>query len=206
MVSRSPGSRALFTDVRFFIGVALVIVSIAGVWLLVAASRHTVPVLQASRTIVRGESLTSADFRVAEVGLGTLADDYLAPQDLVDGMIADRTVRSGELMPSSAAAGESTATTTSLVVQSAGPLPDDITAGTRVEVWQSPATEDGRGYEKPRVLVADAVVADVRDTEGMLENAHTDVEIVIDRADVSDMLTATTGGSAISLIAAGRAE
>jgi len=192
----------VFGDVRFLIGIVLVIASIAGVWLLVTSSRQTAPALQATRTIVPGEAIDSGDFQVVDVGLGGLADAYLAPQDLEPGAIATRTLAAGELVPASAVGDASQARTTTVVVTSTA-LPAGVQAGTPVELWHAPLGEDGRAFEEPRVLVADAVVGSVAEAEGMMSRTSTDVELVIDRGDVADVLAAISGGSAISVIPAG---
>ncbi|MFC4140261.1 MULTISPECIES: SAF domain-containing protein [unclassified Microbacterium] len=206
MTTHSRTRRPFFGDMRFLIGIALVIASIAGVWLLVGAARQTTPVLQASRTIVLGEPLGSADFQVVEVGLGALTDDYLAPQDLESGTIAARTIAEGELVPRSGTMDADAGRTTTIVITSTGAVPDDVRAGSTVELWQAPPSEDGRSFGAPRILVADAVVSSVAEPEGMLNDARTDVEVVIDRTDVADVLSAITGGAAVSVIPAGPAE
>lgn len=203
MTTRSRPRRAFFVDVRFLVGIVLVIASVAGVWMLVAASRQTTPMLQTTRTIVVGEALSSDDFQVVEVGLGALAEDYLAPQDLEDGMIAGRTLDRGELVPAASIADAESARTTSLVISSAVAIPAGVDAGTVVELWQAPLLEDGRSFDAPRILVADAVVATVIETDGMLNQQRAEVEVVIDRADVADVLAAISGGAAISLVPTG---
>ena len=52
-------------------------------------------------------------------------------------------------------------------------------------------------------LMAWAVIGRVAEAEGMLSENRTDVEVVIDRADVAEVLAAITGGSVISIIPAG---
>ncbi|MEJ1091139.1 SAF domain-containing protein [Microbacterium istanbulense] len=203
MMTRSRPRRAYFVDVRFIVGIVLVIASIAGVWALVAASRQTTPMLQATTTIVVGEALDSEDFQVVEVGLGTLTDDYLAPQDLEAGMVASRTLARGELVPTASVTDADSARTTTIVIPSAAAIPAGVKEGTVVELWQAPLKEDGRSFDTPRILVADAVVATVAESEGMLSQERTDVEVVIDRADVASVLEAMTGGAAISLVPTG---
>lgn len=203
MTTRTRARRSFFVDVRFLVGIVLVIASVAGVWMLVAASRQTTPMLQATTTIVVGESLDSGDFQVVEVGLGTVAEEYLAPQDLEPGMIASRTLASGELVPTSSVTDADSARTTTIVIPSAAAIPAGVKAGTVVELWQAPLAEDGRSFEAPRILVADAVVSTVAEADGMLSQERTDVEVVIDRADVAAVLEAMTGGAAISLVPTG---
>jgi len=194
--------RPFFVDVRFIIGIVLVIVSVVGVWLLISSSRQTSPVLQATRTVVSGEVISSADLQVVEVGLGAVTESYLAPQDLDPGAVATRTLSKGELLPRSAVGSPDEARTTTLVVSSTT-IPAGVAPGDVVEVWHAAPLEDGRAFDKPRVLVADAVVASVAEAEGMLANSRTDVELVIDRTDVAAVLTAITGGDSISIVPAG---
>lgn len=200
MAVLSRPRRAFWGDVRFLIGIALVIVSITGVWLIVSASDDAAPVLQANRTITEGEALTSGDFQVVEVGLGALADDYLGPQDLQQGQVASRTLERGEIVPTSATTDAAESRSTTIVIESSTGIPEDVVSGAVVEVWHAPPLEDGRSYDVPRILVAEAIVRDVLEDDTVLADASTRVEIVIDRSDVADVLAAVTGGSSLSVV------
>lgn len=195
--------RAYWGDIRFFIGIALVILSILGVWLIVSSSRHTTPVLQANRTIVQGDALVSADFQVVDVGLGTATEGYLGPQQLRPGMVATRTLTKGELVPATATTEAENSRSTTIVVESGTGIPEGVTAGTVVELWHSPLQPDGETFDAPRILVADVVVVSVLEPEGMLASSRTAVEVVVDRADVAEVLAAMNGGSVLSLVPLG---
>jgi len=200
MVVLSRSRRAFWGDVRFLVGIALVIISITGVWLLVSASDDAVPVLQANRTITEGEALSSSDFQVVEVGLGALTEDYLGPQDLETGQVAARTLEKGEIVPVSATAAASENRSTTIVVESSTGIPEDVTTGAVVEVWHAPPLEDARSFDVPRILVSEVIVRSVVESDGMLAEERTGVELVIDRADVADVLAAVTGGSSLSVV------
>lgn len=195
--------RAVWGDIRFLIGMALIAISIGGVWLVLSSSGSTTPVLQANRTVVRGETLESADFQVVEVSLGSVTDRYLAPQDLRPGQVASRTVVEGELLSSVAAQDAAESRTTTIIVESSTGVPADVAAGRAVELWHTPLGEDGRSLDEPRILVAAATVASVTKTEGMLATGGTAVEVVVDRADVAALLAAITGGSVLSVVPIG---
>lgn len=200
MAVLSRPRRAFWGDMRFLIGIALVIVSITGVWLIVSASDDAAPVLQANRTITEGEALTSGDFQVVEVGLGALADEYLGPQDLQQGQVASRTLERGEIVPTSATTDAAESRSTTIVIESSTGIPEDVVSGAVVEVWHAPPLEDGRSYDAPRILVAEVIVRDVLEDDAVLADASTRVEIVIDRSDVADVLAAVTGGSSLSVV------
>lgn len=203
MASLSRPRRAFWGDVRFLVGIALVALSITVVWLILDASDDVSPVLQATRTIVRGETLTSDDFQVVEVGLGRLTEDYLGPEDLQPDQIATRTLTEGEIVPVAALTDADRNRSTTIVIESSTGIPEETRAGTVVEIWQAPPLDGGRSHDAPRILVTDVVVRDVREPEGVLADDGTRLEVVIDRSDVADVLAAITGGSALSVVPVG---
>lgn len=197
--SARPRSRAFWGDARFFLGILLVVASVAGVWFVVAASRQTVPAFAASRTIVPGEAISRDDVRLVDVSLGQLGDAYLAPDALADGLVATRTIASGELVPRSAVGEASAARTTSVVLRSAVDVPGSVEAGSVVEVWAAPLIERG-SYDVPRILVADATVVSVTRDDTMIGGGSAALEIVIPRADVASTLAAMSDESALSVV------
>ncbi len=199
----SRSRRAVWGDARFLIGIAVVALSVTGVWAVVSSSGATTPVLQATRTIALGDALVSGDFQVVDVGLGSVTDHYLAPEDLRPGQVASRTVFDGELMPASAAETADANRSTTIVVESSTGIPADVAAGSVIELWQSAPVDEGALPGPPRILVADAIVASVTKSEGMLAADGTTAEVVIDRADVADVLSAITGGSILSIVPIG---
>ncbi|WP_091231924.1 SAF domain-containing protein [Microbacterium sp. 3J1] len=197
--------RAVWGDARFLVGIVMVALSIGGVWLVVSSASATSPVLQANRTIVQGEALVSNDFRVVEVNLGAIVDTYLAPQDLVPGLVAARTVSEGELLPSRGTTDAETSRTTTVVVESSTGIPAQVKTGSVVELWHAPTLDESGETDVPRLLVADVTVAEVTSSEGVLAAGGTSVELVVERADVADVLAAITGGSLLSIVPIGAA-
>ncbi len=158
--------------------------------------------LQAQRTIVRGEVLRASDFATVDVALGAVSDEYVRPGQLDTGQVAARTLSEGELVPRTAMTTAADSRTTTVVVASSVGLPEDVEAGTEVEIWQAPLREDGRSDE-PRILVGDVVVRAVLEREGLLADTTAELEIVIDRSDVAAVLAAVTGGAALSVVPVG---
>ncbi|TFB17657.1 hypothetical protein E3V93_14005 [Microbacterium sp. 3H14] len=197
--------RAFWGDLRFLIGIALVALSITAVWLIIDTADDAEPVLRADHTIVEGETLTADDFQVVEVGLGLLSDDYLGPEDLRSGQIAARTIEKGEIVPLSSLTDADRSRKTTIVIESNTGIPEEVEPGTVVEVWHAPPIDDGRSHEAPRILVADVIVRDVIEPDGVLASAGTRLELVIDRSDAAEVLAAVTGGSALSVLPVGGA-
>lgn len=202
-MSTARAARRPWTDLRFFIGLALIIVSVVGVWLIVGAAKQTTPALQAVRTIVPGEPLTSADVRVVDVELGTIAAGYLTPATLEPGLIATRTITEGELVSTAAAADADAGRTTSVVVQSAVRVPAAVATGAVVEVWAAAPLADGKGFAEPRILLAEATVASVDHDSGPLAAKSTTLELIVERARVGEVLAAITDGSTLSVVPVG---
>ncbi len=196
--ARAP-RRAFRGDARFFLGILLIVVSVAGVWLVVAASRTTVPVYAAARTIVPGEAISSSDVRVVDVALGTVSDAYVGPDDLAAAAVATRTIEAGELVPASSVGDADASRTTSVVVRSAVDVPASVEAGAVVEVWAAPLIEQGE-YDAPRILVADATVVSVTRDDSMIGGGAAALELVIPRADVAATLAAMADESALSVV------
>ena len=194
-----PRPRAFWADIRFLLGVALIIASVVGVWLVVSAARQTVPVFAAARTIVPGEAIEAGDLRVVDVALGPLEKTYASPASWEPGAVATRTIATGELVPRDAVGDATRVRTTTVVVHSATELPAAVEAGSTVEVWAAPQLERGV-FDTPRILVAAATVVSVDDDESMIGTSGSAVELVIERADVAETLAAIAGGANLSIV------
>jgi SAF domain len=191
--------RAFWGDARFVLGILLVVASVVGVWFVVSASRQTVPAFAANRTIVPGESISGDDVRLVDVSLGQVGEAYLASDALADGLVATRTIESGELVPRTAVGDATSVRTTSVVLRSAVDVPGSVAAGSVVEVWAAPLVERG-DYDAPRILVADATVVSVTRDDSMIGGGSAALELVIPRADVAATLAAIADQSALSVV------
>lgn len=191
--------RAFWADARLFLGIVLIAASIAGVWLVVGASRQTSPVFAAAHTLVPGQPVAHDDVRPVEVALGQAAGAYLTAATLEEGLVATRTVEAGELVPASAVGDAAGVRTTSVVVRSAVDIPASVVPGSVVEVWSAPRLERGT-FETPRILVADATVAWVGRDDSAIGGGGVALELVIPRADVAATLEAVAGEAALSVV------
>ncbi|WP_460736653.1 SAF domain-containing protein [Microbacterium neimengense] len=193
--------RALWADARFVIGVVLVLVSIAGVWFVVASSRQTIPVYAATRTIVPGESISPSELRVVDVALGSLEGAYASGDTLPPDAVATRTIPAGELIPAAAVGAASEVRTTTIVVPSSTAIPASVQVGTPVEVWAAPLDENGV-RQAPRILVADAAVAALASSDSVMATNTPSVELVVPRESVADVLAALAGEATLSVVPA----
>jgi len=197
-----PRRRGFWTDLRFFLGVVLIVASIAGVWAVVALSRQTAPVYAAAHTIVPGQAVTAADLTVVDVSLGRSGDAYLAPGAALDGVVATRTIGTGELVPAAATVPAAQSETTTVVVHSSVTVPSGVAAGSAVDLWSAAPAENG-GFATPSVLVPSATVVSVTHDDSMIGGGADAVELVIPRADVAAALAAIAADAELSVVPAG---
>ena len=128
-----------------------------------------------------------------------MGDAYLQHEALADGLVATRTIESGELVPQSSVGDAAAVRTTSVVLRSAVDVPGSVRAGSVVEVWAAPLIERG-AYDAPRLLVADATVVSVTRDDSMIGGGSAALEVVIPRADVAATLAAMADQSALSVV------
>lgn len=140
---RRPGWR----DPRLLVGLVLVAASVAlGGWAVGAAAR-TVPVYAAVGPLVPGQALDAGSLAVREVRLDAAADAYLsAAEPLPTGLVVQRTVADGELVPRSALGEVDALELRPVAVPVEGVLPSGLVAGAVVDLWFVP---EGGGAAVP---------------------------------------------------------
>jgi len=198
-IARSAGRSWL--DVRFLIGAVLIAGSVAGVWAVVGAARETTSVLVAAHALVPGQALTASDVVEIDAHLGAAEGEYLVPGDLDDGIVSTRVVAEGEMVPTSAITGADEVSQTTVVVRSALGVPAGITPGAQVELWAAPILGP-QEFGEPVVIAPAAIVAAVREDEGVVTGTGATLELTVPRDDVSNVLQHVASGSALSAVLA----
>ncbi|GAA1803561.1 SAF domain-containing protein [Agromyces neolithicus] len=203
MARRTDRERgALRLDPRLIIGIVLIAGSTAGVWALVSGFDDSIEVYVARDTITAGSAVEAGDLAVESVRIGASAEHYLlADADLGDGLVATRTVAGGEFVPRSAVDEADRTGLSVVVVPSRGPVPKGLSAGDRIDVWSAKAADRG-AFEPPKVLISDAEIAGIVESEGMVQSTSVSVELLVPREKVAALLEALAAGDAIDLVAA----
>lgn len=185
-------------DPRLVIGVALVLASLAGVWLVVQQSARTESAWAATRTLLPGQVLTAADVAQVEVRLVPSQQRYLGAEADPVGMVVGSTVGEGEVLPLRAlgtAAGDGRS---AVVVDVQGSLPGAVRPGSLVDIWTAAPAEDG--YEAPAVLVDDAIVVAVVEDDGILASTARQLELLVPSDETAVLLEAMSNEHALSVI------
>lgn len=143
------GSRSRWRDPRLWLGVLLVLGSVALGAKLLAAADDTIAVWQLDRDVPAGLPLTSDDLRTTRVHFAdeSTAESYLVTSGgLPPGVTLTRDVSAGELLTRSAITTDPGVPPEQLPLGVGGAgLPSDLAAGDHVNVWAVPLDDSARG-------------------------------------------------------------
>lgn len=192
-------------DPRILIGIALIVASALGTTALVGALTRTVVIYRAQGAIVAGDRLTSARLEPATVRLGDAAGLYLSGPIPSGGLIATRTIVSGEMVPRSAVGTSAALNTATVVVDLTSSLASEVAAGSTVDLWAAAKVDStAKQYGAPVVLVTGATVARVVAPGGLITSStQHSVELQIPRDEVASVLAAQADDARLSAVAVG---
>ncbi|WP_294179313.1 hypothetical protein [uncultured Schumannella sp.] len=199
-------SRRRAADPRLFIGLVLVAVSVLGVVGIVSAFDQRSSVYAAGVALQPGDRIVAADLVERRVDLDGGEGLYLAVGQLPEeGLVVTEAIRAGELVGVSALGDASAVGSTALVLTLAAPVSSSLEPGSRVDVWMAAAVTDGLAAP-PAVLVADAVLVEVRENDGFISSADgASVEVLVPRARVARILQAIADDLDLAVVPAGLA-
>jgi len=190
-------------DPRLVIGLVLVVGSTAGVWGLVASLDDGAEVYAVRATVTPGQRLAASDFVPTTVRLGRALDRYVAAGSVPgEGVLVTRTIEAGELVPRSAVTTGDQVDASTVVVTTRGALPSGLEAGSLVDLWSAPATDEG-SPGAPGILISGAEIVKVLAADGgLLPAQQAEVELRVTHDEVGLVLTAIAAGDALDLVAA----
>lgn len=198
---RRPGWR----DPRLLLGLTLVAASVvAGSWAVSSAAR-TVPVYAAERTVVPGQPVDAGALVVREVRLDAAQDAYLrADEALPEGLVAERTVEAGELVPRSALTDGDGVGLRPVALPGPVDLPEGLAAGATVDLWFVPAAAPGESGPasdaEPRLLAGDLTVAEVAEPDGFSVGSAATVHVLVPVEVLPDVLAARAADGQVEVV------
>lgn len=159
------------TDLRLWLGLALVVGSMFAGAHVMSQDAPTVTVWQASRDMSAGAP--PIHVQPVTVALGAVSDDYLPIDEGLAGQLRVP-IAQGELIPRSALV-QATDQPTRIVTIGVDPLhaPIELAAGDRVDVWSTPSDAPGSGPTASTAvatgpsLVLEGVLVDLVSTDPM---------------------------------------
>ncbi len=195
--------RTSAADPRLFIGVLLVLGSVAGVYAIVASADETIDVYSAASSLAPGDLVFVGDLDVTPVRLDAAAELYLVPGSIpATGLVVGRSVLAGELVPASAVGSADGLRLASLILDVDGQLPASISAGSLVDVWSSRETQD-QGFGPPATIVMGAIVVRLLESESIVAGGETTaIEVLVPRIRLARVLDAVAHGDVLTVIPA----
>lgn len=188
-------------DPRFFVGILLVLASVAGVVALVGGADRTVPAYVAKDALVVGQTITRDSFDIVQVRLGDLEAKYLDPGGALPGhAVAVRMVPRGELVPASSIGGTDALDRKTAYVSVTEPLPKEVVAGSHVDVWVA-LPDERNGYREPVLMLPGAEVAAVNDaTTSLGSGKSTQLMVLVTDVQMPKFLGAVANKAKVSVV------
>jgi hypothetical protein len=206
MVPDSPAmaarlKRPSWKDPRLLVGFLLVLVSVAGVVLLVGSADRTTEVFAARDGIAVGERLTPDNVVRAKVRLGETEQQYItAESGLPDGVVAVQRIGKDQLVPRASLGSVDELDRKPVALTIEETLPAQAVAGARVDVWV--AQPDARnGFSEPKLLLPGAEIAEVASGSTALGSSKTTVLMVlVEDGQMPALLGAQANKAKISVV------
>jgi hypothetical protein len=188
-------------DPRLFVGMLLVLASVAGVVALVDSADKTVPAYVARDALVVGQTVTEDSFDVVRVRLGELDGKYLDPGGaLPTHAVAVRMVPKGELVPASSIGGTDALDRKTASVTVSEPLPKEVVAGSHVDVWVA-LPDERNGYREPVLMLPGAEVAALNDSSTSLGAGRTtQLMVLVTDVQMPQFLGAVANKAKVSVV------
>lgn len=194
--------RPTWRDPRLLVGVVIVVLSVVGVFALLAAQDRTVAVYAADRSLSTGDHLVSEDLRTVYVHLPESADQYVSAEEgLPEGLQLTRLVGEGEILPAAALTEVISDGLQAITVRAEHDLARAVQPGRMVDVWAAAGSAIGEEAADADQLVTAAEVTDIRESSSTFaaQDAVT-VELLVSSEELEDLLTALGEDAAISVL------
>ncbi|MEA5453104.1 SAF domain-containing protein [Sinomonas sp. JGH33] len=209
MPSATRLTKPSWRDPRLFVGVLLVLASVAGVVALVRAADTSTAVVVAKEDIAVGQPISAEQLETVDVRLGGVEGRYIVSGAPTDGKVAIQRIAKGDLVPASSLGSPDALGRKPVAITVVEALPTEAVPGARVDVWI--AAPDGRnGFSEPKLVVAAAEIAHVAMAQAAFGGTReTVVQVLVDDVRLPQLLAAQANKAKVSVVwnpAAGRAQ
>lgn len=180
---------------------AAVLLGVAVCIVLWAYSRPLPEYLVAKSNLGHGAEINPTNLEVVQLDLGEASELYLKPSDLSAGLIVNRTVGEGELIPRSGIAS-AVRIGYSIISLTPAQLPSDrIAPGDLVQIWTVPQLQNS-AWEPAQILGIAEVVA-ITPPEGVFASDTGVYELLVPSENLTPILEGIAKGNPIFLVLGG---
>jgi hypothetical protein len=193
--------RPSWKDPRLLVGILLVLVSVAGVVLLVSSADRTTEVFAARDGIAVGEKLSQDNVVRAKVRLGATEDQYVtAESGLPEDAVAVQRIGKDQLVPRASLGSADELDRKPVALSIEETLPEQATEGARVDVWV--AQPDARnGFSEPKLLLSGAEIAEISAGSATLGSSKkTVLMVLVEDGQMPALLGAQANQAKISVV------
>jgi hypothetical protein len=188
-------------DPRLFVGILLVLASVASVVSLVGGADKTAAAYVARDALVVGQPVTVDSFDVVQVRLGDVDAKYLAPANpLPAHAVAVRMVPKGELVSLTSIGGTDALNRKPASVTVGEPLPKEVVVGSHVDVWVA-LPDERNGYSEPVLMLPGAEVAALNSSSsGLGSSKSTQLMVLVTDSQMPKFLGAVANKAKVSVV------
>jgi len=188
-------------DPRLFVGILLVLASVASVVALVGGADKSIPMYVAKDSLMVGQPITVDSFELVQVRLGEADGKYLHPGiSLPERPVAVRMVQEGELVSRSSIGSTDALDRKPASVTVGEPLPKEVVVGSSVDVWVA-LPDERNGYSEPVLMLPGAEVAAVNATSGGLgAGKGTQLLVLVTDGQMPKFLGAVANKAKVSVV------
>ena len=195
--------RATLKDIRFWLGLMLVLGSVTIGARMLSSASHRVPAVVATNALAAGTTVSAQDLAVVNVAVPDSVRLVTSPDELVGKILAQPVVAGALIAPDIVTSSESLTTRTVALPIRAGHLPN-VTRGTLVDVWVTPSLEGVAAPGPATRVITGALVA-----EAPLEidpTSDTSIALQVDNESVQSLVQAMRDGLIDIVIVSGGAQ
>ncbi len=195
--------RATLRDIRFWLGLILVVGSVTVGARVLSAASHRVPAVIAVNSLAAGTTVTAQDVEIVNVAIPDSVQRIASSQDVIGKVLAQPLV-AGALVPPSVVSTSGSLTTRTIAIPiRAGHLPG-LARGSLVDVWVTPSL-DGVATPGPATrVVVDALVAEV--PQDVDPSSDTSISLQVENENVQPLVQAMRDGLIDIVIVSGGAQ
>lgn len=189
-------------DPRLLVGLLLVLLSVLGVILLVAAANRNEPYYTAATDLAVGQRVTAEDLTTVDAHLQETSSQYIpGVQPLHEDAVVTQRVPRGQLVPAASIGTADHLDRTSVGIALQTPLPSQADPGAHVDVWVAKPKPSGRGYVEPKKLVTAAEIARVDTTDTALGGSGgVTVHVLVTPSQVAPLVDALGNDAKVTLV------
>lgn len=174
-----------FTDLRFILGIVIIVACVAGGAWLFSNMGATQTVYRFTKDLPVGHQISAEDVTSVEVNLGLAHELYLTEPPAPNQVLL-RPATSGELaLKSSFGAAENVALST-VVVNLGAPVPSGVKVGSNIELWAVPG--DGNQVADPQRVASGAQVSKIITDKTIMSSGKPKLEVKVNPKDLPGLL------------------